>query len=571
MKRDKQKDPVYYHYILNNKELYEKIDESFYEGSVLRYIYELGRKHALTYGVAPSEEDMQATIRMLDIPEDEKMSKYDPTRVKILYERASDMRKYSEKTMVDEIKTIWRWESLKNALSETTQEFRLNDDTVASDNITEIIEKVIRSFGKAKIDDFEESNLGEETMDFWNPVDHERVKVEHYSTGIEFLDIVLKGGWWPGSMHLLMGAPKSGKSMWLCDLACRSVMNGYNTVYVTLETQTGDVASRISRNMLDCTEDEYESSIEDPEALKVVFSKFRTKHKVGEFIIKRFPANTMTPQQIEEKIIKEEQKRGIKVKNVFIDYLQIEKTPINGGSDNLYLSGKRIAEESRASATRNDWCIISAIQTSKAQYGASYINETHVSESSGYNATVDSMIGLIKDPDCPGLGMYKLTVIYDRVADYQGMSKMFRFNKTHLRMEETMDPMYRDSESETYIAAKKMEDSIVNSQVSERLRTQSLQERRGSLVGKNPAIVAKSISSLPELSNTDNKDKDSAYSDDVMSISETVHSEERDVCTKSYKEPYYVSGNISYGDAKRCNPINRIDARLNYLQQIQKI
>ena len=51
--------------------------------------------------------------------------------------------------------------------------------------------------------------------------------------------------------------------MWLCNLAAKSVKNGFNTLYITLEMSYQKVAQRIGANLFNIPINEYVRATQD--------------------------------------------------------------------------------------------------------------------------------------------------------------------------------------------------------------------------------------------------------------------------------------------------------------------
>jgi len=463
VKRDTSKDPIYYHIILESKELYENIGEDFFEGSPIQPIFELAKKYCLRYKSAPKKDDIFALIDRLDIDEDDKAIKYDKARVQVIYSRKDEVNYYGTDALIDEVKTIYRWVTLQKSLENGITEFKLMDDQITPETVDKAISDVFCAISEKNVVNFEEENAA--IIDFWDPASHKAENLIHWPTGFKFFDLCLDGGYWPGSLHLMLGSPKVGKSMWLCNMAARSVMSGNDTMYITLEMENSMVSQRIASCMLNITQLDYKNTRDNEVELGKVMAKVKKNATgpVGALCILRYPTDTLTAVKMAELIRKEEEKRSspglpFKFKTIFIDYISIMRSSMKDRS-NMYLDGKRKAEEVRAQSQINNWAIISAIQTNKDQYGASDINETQVSESSGYNATVDTMFGIIHDESLAAQGKYRIKNIYDRVADYQNKSTQFLFSTDFLRMEEYGD-VIESSDAIALKFAKEKESSV---------------------------------------------------------------------------------------------------------------
>jgi replicative DNA helicase len=203
--------------------------------------------------------------------------------------------------------------------------------------------------------------------DFFDPASHIQDRLARTPTGYAFLDKCLDGGWWKGSLICFLSGPKSGKSTWLGNMAAKSVENGYNTAYITLELQKEIVSMRIGSNMLSIPMDEYREQAKDRDYMKKRLSSLRESSfkPMGQFHIQEFPSSTFGTTDLRAYLKKAEETLGYKFENIFLDYLNIMKNWRNPNTENLYMKIKQISEDLRAIAMEEQWAIITATQTNR--------------------------------------------------------------------------------------------------------------------------------------------------------------------------------------------------------------
>lgn len=242
-----------------------------------------------------------------------------------------------------------------------------------------------------------------------------------------------------------MGSPKVGKSMWLCNLCAKSVLNGENTAYITLELAYQKVSHRIGANIFNIPMDQYKAAASDPNYLRAKMKEYMNTSLVqpGRFIIEEFPTSSATVYDLEAFLLKKEEElstpnKPFKFQNIFIDYINIMKDAKNPNSENMYLKIKSICEDVRAMAQRNLWCVVSVTQTNRQGYDASDISMSSVSESGGLIATVDSLFGIIQTPTMRVDNAYYIKGVAIRDAGHMGDKKKYDFNGTYLRIDENL-------------------------------------------------------------------------------------------------------------------------------------
>ena len=110
----------------------------------------------------------------------------------------------------------------------------------------------------------------------------------------------------------------------------------------------------------------------------------------------------------------------------------------NPNSENTYQNIKSICEDVRATAQRNEWCIISVTQTNRGGMDASDLNMANVSESAGLIATVDALFGIIRTPVMMAENCYYLKAIALRNSSHMGDKKRFDIDPKYLRIDENI-------------------------------------------------------------------------------------------------------------------------------------
>jgi len=100
---------------------------------------------------------------------------------------------------------------------------------------------------------------------------------------------------------------------------------------------------------------------------------------------------------------------------------------------------KQVAEDIRAMAMRNDWCVISATQTRRSGIGKSDMSMNDVSESHALAATVDVMMGIIQDSVLKMNNSLLLKFILNRMGE-QDFRKKYLMDYKFMRITETNEP-----------------------------------------------------------------------------------------------------------------------------------
>ena len=423
---------ILFHYILSNLELCNKVRSDFFTNKNLQVLYKYAQEHTLKYKEAPTEKQIKDLLKI-----DGKEDLISPEIISIIYTAKNSLHDYTTEWL-DTTSTNWaKWQNFTIALRNMVAYVKNTD--VNEDNVAEVMERAKSAFNNTAILEID-TNGG---SDFYDAVSHKQSELHRTPTGYKFIDDCLDGGSWDGSFIVLVGDPKAGKSLWLQNICAQSIINGDNCAYITLELPEPMIMQRIGANLFNIPALDYKYVSEDTNLMRDKINIFRNGgiKPRGELWIKSFPMSTMTANDLEACLLKEEERRStperpFKFKKVFVDYLNIMKNWRNPNSENTYLKIKQIAEDTKAVGVNNHWAIFTATQTNRSAFGASDMNVTDISESVGVNATVDAMFGIIADQMMKAQGIYNLKSLLNRVKGTANLGKRFNFDKTYLRITE---------------------------------------------------------------------------------------------------------------------------------------
>lgn len=361
--------------------------------------------------------------------------------INMLWNNSVQLKQYGEDWLNTNIEGWGKWRSFYTGLERTISYIQTLPSNISFSSTEDYINKAKSIFTTGA----SFNSLKAEGHDFFDADTHVLDKLNTRTTGYKFMDLCLSGGYANKALYVLMGSPKVGKSQWLCNLCAKSVINGFNTIYISLEMAYQKVAHRVGANIYNIEYAKYASIRNNPQefAPYVQAAKMGPMIHPGAFIIEEFPTSTATANDIEAFVLNLEQKlstpeKPFKFHNIFIDYINIMRDQKNPNSENTYQKIKSICEDVRACAQRNEWAIISVTQTNRQGMDASDLNMANISESAGLIATVDALFGIIRTPVMMSENCYYLKAIALRDSQYMGDKKRFEFDPLHLRIEENM-------------------------------------------------------------------------------------------------------------------------------------
>lgn len=428
---------VAYHYILNDRELTKKISSDYFSVPIVAKCYDIAKPYALKYLTPPSKEVIKEELSRLDALDDTTEA-----QISMLYSEDVINCSIDKQYLKDGITNTAMWQSTVAAFYAAGEYIKKNDSLVRSDPESA---KRIRDKIRMMIDEPLSINYEVDDgngLDFWDAKSHIQEQLKRRTTGYKFIDDCMDGGYWDGSFVVFAGAPKVGKSQFLCNLCAESVMHGYNTMYITLELPEQMIIGRIGSNMFNIPHLDYDK-ISKSTQMPDIIRDYRNNHisPLGALVVKSYPTSSMTAEDLESFVLREELARStednrFKFQNIFVDYINIMRNPQNEYTENTYIKIKNIAEHLKGVGVKNNWAIITATQMNKGQYDKSDAKAEDVAESSGLGATVDMLFGIIKDATCAINNQYYIKCIYDRVAPHQEEKKLFNFDGKYLRLKE---------------------------------------------------------------------------------------------------------------------------------------
>ncbi|MFA5153319.1 MAG: DnaB-like helicase C-terminal domain-containing protein [Clostridia bacterium] len=286
---------------------------------------------------------------------------------------------------------------------------------VTAENAAEVVETVRHMLITETVIDFS-FHLGK---DFFDPASHLQTRLARTSTGYDYIDLCLKGGYWKGSLIVFLSGPKFGKSLWMCNLAARSVQMGYNCAYITFELQEEIVNMRIGSNLLNISNDIYEEKVKDQDFMKRKMTEFKQSSVIplGKLHVKEFPSSTCSTNDLRTYLKKAEEILGYKFDNIFVDYINIMKNWRNPNTENTYMKIKQNSED---------------------------LVLTNTSESSALLHTVDVYFAIITSPEMKARSEYFLKNLANRVTGYENTRKRYTVDWKYFRIEEDKNSQIQD-------------------------------------------------------------------------------------------------------------------------------
>lgn len=427
-------DLVIYHYVLSDAMLLNNTKPEYFQNSILRSLFTIAKEHAIKYAIPPTQQEVKNIVQLKCVGDE-----LTNDIIESVY-NSCDLSSYSMEWLRDNSAKWVKVHNLEYVMRKATAYMKTSNFN--SDNAEEVVENVKSMISNETAIDFDTSA----GVDFFNAESHTSSELVKHSTGYDYIDKCLKGGFYLGGLFTFLAGPKCGKSFWLCNLAAQSVRLGFNTLYVTLELAEGMVNKRMSANLMDMTMSEYSHKCKDVDYIRSKINSIKSNNVVpmGALRIKQFPTSTLSAQALAVFVKKQEEQLGIKFKNIFVDYINIMQNAKNPNSENTYLKIKTIAEDLRGLSITNQWTIITVTQTNREGWDTSDLTTKDIAESGGLLHTVDGLFGIITNPEMKANGEYYLKSMAMRDGDLENTRKHFLINWHKGKIDEDMSAKIED-------------------------------------------------------------------------------------------------------------------------------
>ena len=235
----------------------------------------------------------------------------------------------------------------------------------------------------------------------------------------EWLDRKLGGGFLETgrSLYLFAGATNVGKSIFLGNIASNVAAQGKTVVLISLEMSELMYAKRLSSGITQIPLNELQ---DNSTSVKEKVVKYQTNHPKSKLIVKEFPPNAVTANQISA-YLKKLTNKGIKPDMVVLDYINLLHCPIG---NNSYERVKHAAEQVRALSYTFACPMVTATQINRSGLNEQNPGVENISESIGLAATADCIMSIWQDEGDVDLGVIRLGMVKNRYGQNYGTCTM---------------------------------------------------------------------------------------------------------------------------------------------------
>ena len=200
-----------------------------------------------------------------------------------------------------------------------------------------------------------------------------------FRTPFETINQELEGGLAPKELAMVVAPPGVGKSLFLANQAARSVMDGKDVLYISLEMSEDRVAQRMDSIFTRIKQAELKKGhkilTDRLEQMKVAAPN------MGKFKIKEFPTKRLTVTGLRAYLNQLRNYEDFNPSIIIIDYLELMTNIDNTMSE--YMAQERIAQELRGIAVEHKCLVWTATQTNRKGKEVDIITDAELADSYG--------------------------------------------------------------------------------------------------------------------------------------------------------------------------------------------
>lgn len=202
--------------------------------------------------------------------------------------------------------------------------------------------------------------------------------VPKFRTPFETLNEALEGGLAHKEMAMVVAPPGVGKSLFLANQAARSVLDGYNVLYVSLEMAEDRVAQRLDSIFTRIQQRELSNRVDDIEKrLDIINKQWKDR---GRLVVKEFPTKRLSVTGLRAFLNQIKNYEDFEPDVLIIDYLELMKTDKEMAE---YQGQERLAQELRGVASEYECLVWTATQTNREGKKVNIITDAELADSYG--------------------------------------------------------------------------------------------------------------------------------------------------------------------------------------------
>lgn len=408
-------------YINKNPFYYSKINSKLFEDKFLQRFYSLCRAFYKKFQTSIFDNSNKSTDQIRKfVSKHKEISTYDPKlsteenvdifidNVKLVFRY--DLSSYSEQGVQDSFRIWLRIRAAYVGIIEGVEAFKRSKELIQEYNLLDIEKEVIRikKIMNGGFDFSVDDDDGDDILD--RKIHLQPNANELFPVGWKVFDRWNsgqdegKGGFEPGTTTYIFGAPNSGKSVFLWNIAYNMWYYGANVLGVSLEMSSHKIAKRIGANAFGVDIGSYAKFSENELQFNEAVKRFKGEQNDGmgfnmngSMRLKRYgSANVDDIYKLVKRI---EDRHGYKLNALVLDYATELQNSSGLAGDKTYSYHKENTNELYALGVEENIAVITGHQLHVRYKGMEDVSLQMAAESTGITQRPDLIYGLIQSPN----------------------------------------------------------------------------------------------------------------------------------------------------------------------------
>ena len=211
----------------------------------------------------------------------------------------------------------------------------------------------------------------------WERINSSSLDIQ-YQTPFPTINEQLEGGMCAKELAMVVAPPGVGKSLFLANQGARSILDGKNVLYISLEMAEDRVAQRFDSIFTRIRQKELSGKVG---TLRTRLDEISTTFKEhGKLKIKEFPTKRLTIAALRAYLNQLQNYEDFVPDILIIDYLELLTTEVGLAE---YSAQERLAQELRGVAVENNILVWTATQTNREGRKVNIITDAELADSYG--------------------------------------------------------------------------------------------------------------------------------------------------------------------------------------------
>ena len=286
----------------------------------------------------------------------------------------------SEDYYLDLVEEFAKEQSLKDAILNSVEHLKKKNFGAISEEVRQAL--LVGRQQDLGVDYFND------IADRWERLISEKTSND-FRTPFASLNEALDGGLARKELAMVVAPPGVGKSLFLANQAARSVLDGKNVLYVSLEMSEDKVAQRLDSIFTRIKQVELQHRVETLEERLGTIAE--SVESLGGLHIKEFPTKRQTVNGLRAYLNQLRNYKNFKPDVIVIDYLELLGTD---ESMPEYQAQERLAQELRGMSTEYNLLVWTATQTNREGKKVDIITDSELADSYGKMRVCDLVFSI---------------------------------------------------------------------------------------------------------------------------------------------------------------------------------